>query len=244
MGANHLRFAFDIVFWASAWYGKNSSEEAVDRSSTVRARSLARRNCTISHRWILISCCNKVHKTQIFKWPTLNKNQFGYFTCRCFEFLFRPHQHFHIFQPPTEWKVALSLKEDFDKVLHYSGSILLIPFLRLIKQCSGGLAFKIRASLSTTLVSAWVIKNVTGKTMNHVTKKLYGSGNCKISIMCQLFQNKLIVLFKKETTTTFAKFTRISPQSNYSDELESENLKEKTQTTICKTLSLLTWCTL
>lgn len=135
--------------------------------------------------------------------------------------------------------MALSLKEKIDKVLHYSSSILIIPFLRLIKQCSGGLAFKIRESLSTTLVSAWVIKNVTGKTMNHVTKKLYGSGNCKISIMTSALPKQAHRHIKRKTTTTFAKFTRISPQSNC-HEIKSENLKEKIQTMHCKTLSPLT----
>lgn len=77
MRANDLRFAFDIVFWASTWYSKNGSEEAGNRSSTIRAWSLAQRNCTISHRWFLISHCNKVHKTQVFKQPTHNIHSLG-----------------------------------------------------------------------------------------------------------------------------------------------------------------------
>lgn len=72
MRANDLRFAFDIVFCASTWYSKNGSEEAINRSSTIRAWSLAQRNCTISHRWFLISHCNKVHKNQVFKLPIHN----------------------------------------------------------------------------------------------------------------------------------------------------------------------------
>lgn len=101
-------------------------------------------------------------------------------TCR-YWFSFHATSPFpHI--PTTHWVKSGTLTQE-KKGLHSSGSILLIPFLRLIKQWSWGLAFKIRASLSTTLVSAWVIKNVTGKTMNHVTKKLYGSGNCKIIII-------------------------------------------------------------
>jgi hypothetical protein len=40
--------------------------------------------------------------------------------------------------------------------------------------------FRIRASFKIVLVRAWAMKKVMGNTMNHVTTKLYGSGNCNV----------------------------------------------------------------
>jgi len=40
--------------------------------------------------------------------------------------------------------------------------------------------FRMRASFKIVLVRAWAMKKVMGNTTNHVTTKLYGSGNCNV----------------------------------------------------------------